>query len=140
MSTDQGHVLWTICNRLKEERERLNLSQADVYARLLVSRGTYIKYESGETSPTARHLAVLDLLDFDIYYIVTGERAVAVSPEEQRLLSGFRAMDTTARAGVLALAAAFDPGAPQAAEGLPDELPGELRPPTSAPARRKRKA
>lgn len=63
-----------IHERLREERERLGLSQVAVASRLAVGKNTYLRYETGETSPTARHLAELDRIGMDVYYIVVGER------------------------------------------------------------------
>ncbi|MCK2097751.1 helix-turn-helix domain-containing protein [Thauera aromatica] len=94
----------TIQGRLKLERERLRLSQAAVYGRLVVSKGTYIKYESGETSPSARHLAVLADMGFDIYYIVVGERSAnELGSELGNLIDAYTAASDELQAAALAV-------------------------------------
>lgn len=94
----------TIHERLRIERERLGLSQAAVYSRLPVTKGTYIKYESGETSPSARHLAVLDLMGFDIYYIVVGERSAnELGTEFSNLISAYSKCSEELRGAALAV-------------------------------------
>lgn len=94
----------TIHDRLRIERERLGLSQAAVYQRLVVSKGTYIKYESGETSPTARHLAVLDQMGFDIYFVVVGERSAnELGAEYSNLISAYSQCSDELRGAALAV-------------------------------------
>lgn len=94
----------TIHDRLRIERERLGLSQAAVYQRLVVSKGTYIKYESGETSPTARHLAILNQMGFDIYFIVVGSRkANELGAEYSNLISAYSRCSDELRGAALAV-------------------------------------
>ncbi len=94
----------TIHERLRIERERLGLSQAAVYSRLPVTKGTYIKYESGETSPSARHLAVLDQLGFDIYFIVVGERSAnELGAEYSNLISAYSKCSEDLKGAALAV-------------------------------------
>lgn len=94
----------TIHDRLRIERERLGLSQSAVYSRLPVTKGTYIKYESGETSPSARHLAVLDELGFDIYFIVVGERSAnELGAEYSNLISAYAKCSEDLRGAALAV-------------------------------------
>lgn len=60
--------------RLKEERERLNLSQTE-FARLGgTSKHSQIRYESGDGSPTAAYLEQLSAHGVDVYYVISGVR------------------------------------------------------------------
>ncbi|WP_082079034.1 helix-turn-helix domain-containing protein [Pseudoalteromonas rubra] len=58
---------------MKLERERLGLSQREVYDLIHASKGTYIRWESGKSIPSDK-LAELAGLGFDINYVVTGKR------------------------------------------------------------------
>lgn len=94
----------TMHDRLRLERERLQLSQATVCSRLLVSRGTYIKYESGETYPTAFHLSILNELGFDIYFIVVGERSAnELGAEMKNLIDAYNAASDDIKSAAFAV-------------------------------------
>jgi len=58
---------------LKLERERLGLSQKEVYEAIDASKGTFIRWEAGKAIPSDK-LAELVKLGFDVYYVVTGNR------------------------------------------------------------------
>lgn len=80
----------TIGERLAAERERLGWSQIDLRLQMGVSKGTQIRYESGETSPTADYLVDLIGKGFDVLYILTGNRdASALSDEHQNLIEAY---------------------------------------------------
>lgn len=93
-----------IHERLREERERLGLSQTEVSSRLAVGKNTYLRYESGETSPTARHLAELDRMGMDVYYIVVGERTGnELGAEYGNLISAYSKCSEELRGAALAV-------------------------------------
>lgn len=93
-----------IHERLREERERLGLSQAAVSTRLAVGKNTYLRYETGETSPTARHLAELDRMGMDVYYIVVGERTGnELGAEYGNLISAYSKCSEELRGAALAV-------------------------------------
>lgn len=83
----------TIGNRLKLERQRLNLTQSDVLEILRIgSKNTLISWESSERSPSAEQLAILANHGFDILYLVTGKHNfVFVPANEDRLIDAYRA-------------------------------------------------
>jgi len=82
--------LATVGGRLAAERERLGWSQTDLRLQMCVSKGTQIRYESGETSPTADYLVDLIGKGFDVLYILTGNRDASVlSDEHQNLLEAY---------------------------------------------------
>ncbi len=64
--------------RLKEERERLDMSQAEVAELTGQSRKSQIRYESGERSPDGPYFSRLATAGFDVLYILTGNRASPV--------------------------------------------------------------
>lgn len=74
MSTIIGEEIFLIGTRLKEERERIGLSQETLGARIGTTGRTIKKYEGNETSPRATELAQMHGLGADILYIVTGVR------------------------------------------------------------------
>lgn len=74
MSTPRGEDLFNIGVRLKEERERLQLSQETLGTRLATTGRTIKKYEANETSIRATELLQFSGLGADVLYIVTGER------------------------------------------------------------------
>lgn len=64
--------------RLKEERERLGLTQAAMASAIGIGRLTGIHYELGDRTPTADVLWRLRDIGVDIAYVLTGDR-----PNEQ---------------------------------------------------------
>lgn len=69
--------------RLKQERERLSLSQAQIAKSLGIATRTQIAWEKGEQTPNAVHLATLGTLGLDIQFIVSGMQNI--SPTEPSL-------------------------------------------------------
>ncbi|TDF81540.1 helix-turn-helix domain-containing protein [Pseudomonas sp. H9] len=83
-----------IGSRLREERERLGLTQrvfGDIGG---VEPNAQGKYESGERTPKADYLAALAARGVDALYVLSGSRTPvpqgSLSPEEDRLLGVFR--------------------------------------------------
>lgn len=107
-----------IGNRLREERERLGLTQP-VFAELAgAKKRTLIDWEKDVSSPTAVQLAQLSAAGADVLYILTGQRAGGVKPaptltaEEETMLSYFRdASKEVRRAALGALLGASAPSA-----------------------------
>jgi transcriptional regulator with XRE-family HTH domain len=114
---DPGAVC-DIAKRIKEERERLKLTQAALAQIAGVSKLTQLKYESGQTIPSAAYLGLLARLGGDVLYIVTGQRtpeirevdgdSIVISAEESALIDNYRHADeadqTAARRILTALA------------------------------------
>lgn len=91
----------TIEERLKEERGRLGSNQSDFAALAGRTKKTLIDYEKGSTSPDAKFLAAIAAAGADVQYILTGIRSsTALTPDEQMLLTGYRALDARGKAGV----------------------------------------
>lgn len=60
--------------RLKEERERLEMSQATLAEVVGGSRRAVVAWESGGTVPGADALADLAVKGVDVFYVITGQR------------------------------------------------------------------
>ncbi len=64
----------TIGDRLREERERLNLTQPSIALAGETTKQTQHAYESNRTPPKASYLAKVASLGVDVAYVVTGVR------------------------------------------------------------------
>lgn len=75
-----------IGERLREEREALNLNQ-EAFAQLAkTSRQTQSNYEKGSRSPDADYLYAISLAGADVQYIITGKRVGSATPLDADLL------------------------------------------------------
>jgi transcriptional regulator with XRE-family HTH domain len=64
-----------IGDRLKLERQRIGLGQAEFGAKAGVSKTSQFNYESGERMPDAAYLAAAYTMGVDVLYVVTGQRS-----------------------------------------------------------------
>lgn len=64
-----------IHGRLREERERLKLSQTAFGALAGASKPSQVRYENGERTPDVRYLSALAKHGVDVMYVLTGQRA-----------------------------------------------------------------
>ena len=105
--------------RLKEERERIGLSQTAFAALAGASKHAQINWEKGAASPNAAALAAWADAGLDVLYVVTGQRAGgasapppprAVSEGDRILLDNFHAAPAQVQAGVKTALGAFAPG------------------------------
>lgn len=71
----------TIGKRLKEERNRLGLSQEKLALAGGVQKRTQINYEANERSPDSDYLALIAQIGVDVNYILTGVRVPFVQRE-----------------------------------------------------------
>ena len=89
-------VFFEIGNRLREERERLGLSQPALADICGVTMRSQRNYEKGDRQPDASYLAAVSAAGADVLYILTGQRSGAVAtapvlkPEEAALLDNYR--------------------------------------------------
>jgi transcriptional regulator with XRE-family HTH domain len=74
MSTQEENI-FTIGQRFKHERVRLDLSQATLAAKIFTSDRTIKNYESGVSSPKANELFYFHREGADVQYIVCGVRS-----------------------------------------------------------------
>ena len=61
-------------DRLREERQRLNMVQPEFADIAGVGKQSQINYESGKRQPAAAYLAAISAAGADVGYILTGER------------------------------------------------------------------
>ena len=108
-----------IGKRLREERERLGLSQPAFAAVAGTTKQTLFSWETGKTAPDGFQLAALATTGADVLYILTGQRAGgasapppprAVSEGDRILLDNFHAAPAQVQAGVKTTLGAFAPG------------------------------
>ena len=107
-----------IGSRLREERERLGMSQPAFAAIAKTTKQTLFSWESGKTAPDGFQLAALSEIGVDVLYILTGQRASApaslpettVSQGDKVLLDNFHAAPAQVQAGIKTALGAFAPG------------------------------
>lgn len=75
MSTNKCEQINSIGDRLREVRDDLSLTQADLGAIFGVDRKVVRNYEENKTSPRADQLISFQSCGADIVYILTGQRA-----------------------------------------------------------------
>lgn len=71
MQTDRAEI----GERLRLERKRMGLTQADLTDKIDAGRLSMIAFEVGRSTLRADQLAVLDRMGFDVLYIITGRRS-----------------------------------------------------------------
>lgn len=113
--------------RLKEERERLGLSQEKFGSIGGVLKRAQINYENGERSPDSAYMAAIASAGVDVLYVLTGQRVAAMPAEnaaEQVLLDSFRRCAAQAQQHLIQTAAllAAGVGSPQS-EGARSSAP-----------------
>lgn len=62
-----------IGDRLKEERERLKMTQPQFAEAAGAAKRTLIEWEKGTTSPNAVQLSALQKIGVDVFYVLTGD-------------------------------------------------------------------
>lgn len=83
-------------DRLREERDRLSLTQDELGQIGGVNRNSQGKYEKGERNPDSAYLEAVAVAGVDVLYVLTGKRqpieATALTPEEQEVVTYFRGL------------------------------------------------
>jgi transcriptional regulator with XRE-family HTH domain len=94
-------------DRLREERTRLGLTQADVSEIVGTTKRTVQAWESGTTSPNAQQLAALRERGFDVLFLLSATRSDAfdhaLTEREAEWLSFYRRFNGSAAAQDLLL-------------------------------------
>jgi len=94
----------TVGFRLKQERQRLGMSQDDFSAVCGMKRRAQMSYEHDERSPDAEYLRALAAIGVDIQFVVTGIASTStLSNDEKELVTGYRGLDIRGKAGVLGM-------------------------------------
>ena len=71
-------------SRLKEERERLDLSQVEFREACGASKTAQFYFENDRNLPGAAYLIAADALGVDVLYVLTGRRGRPISPNVAR--------------------------------------------------------
>lgn len=88
--------------RLREERKRLGMSQETLAALGAVRKQAQLKYESGQSAPSADYLAMIEVRGVDVGYVLTGTPSADLAPDEADLLQRYRAAHPAVRAAITA--------------------------------------
>lgn len=102
-------------NRLKEERERLGLTQDAFSAMAGAKRRTLVDWEKGVSSPTAAQMSLLSEIGVDVYYVLTGQRvglATTLSAREFALVENYRAAPEAGKSALDTTSAYLAGGSP----------------------------
>lgn len=117
-----------IGSRLREERERLGLTQrvfGDIGG---VEPNAQGKYESGERTPKADYLAAVAARGVDALYVLSGTRTPipqgSLSSEENRLLAAFRELPMAERTAVQQLLGSLAGALARACTKVSSQSPG----------------
>lgn len=126
-------------NRLREERDRVGMTQPVFAEAAGAKKRTLIDWEKGVSSPTATQLEALAEIGVDVLYVLTGRRAPAANGlgvsepgtvghltlPELGLIKGWRQLDAKGRQAVLAMIEALAKPAPsQVFNGPVENLAG----------------
>ena len=106
-----------IGERLREERERLGLSQPKFAELAGTTKQTLFSWESGKTAPDGFQMVAFSAAGVDVLYVLTGERSghnPAHDAAEQVLLDSYRRCNTQARQHLIQTAALLAAGMPPA--------------------------
>lgn len=88
-----------IGERLRQERERLSLTQPTFAEAAGAKKRTLIDWEKGVSSPTAVQLSALAAIGVDVLYVLIGQRSQAATPQaelpprERALLENYQNTD-----------------------------------------------
>lgn len=102
--------------RLREERERLGLSQPNFAAIAGTTKQTLFSWESGKTAPDGFLLGAYASAGVDVLYVITGQRSRAVAevdllPADERVLvDNYRRCNTDAKRNLIQTSALLSAG------------------------------
>lgn len=103
----------TIGTRLKEERERLGMTQPAFAEAANAKKRTLIDWEKDVSSPTAVQLAALSSKGVDALYVLSGKRSAAMpaaDAAEQVLIDSYRRCGAQAKQNLIQTAALLAAG------------------------------
>lgn len=107
-------MVTSIGARLREERNRLGLSQEAFGAIPGVTKQAQIRYEKGERHPDTLYLAAIAAAGVDVLYVLTGQHSggtaaapAPISEGDRVLLDNFHAAPEQVQAGIKTALGAF---------------------------------
>lgn len=82
----------------------MGLTQPAMAELIGATKRSVINWEGGTGSPNAEAMAAIATVGADVQYILTGVRSAnALAPDEEMLLTGYRALDARGKAGVFGM-------------------------------------
>ncbi|BAP41312.1 putative uncharacterized protein [Pseudomonas sp. StFLB209] len=91
IAVSESGPITSVGERLREERERLGLSQEDLASTGGVGRNTQGGYERGVRNPDTAYLVAVATLGVDVAFVLTGFRPVSgLLPEEAKVIDQYR--------------------------------------------------
>lgn len=103
MSTTFQGAFVTIGERLREERKRLKMTQAEFAVAGGIGVSALKLYENSDRDAGSTFLSAIASEGADVQYILTGTRSsLALGADEQVLLDGFRDLDQATKKRLLA--------------------------------------
>ncbi|MXR38000.1 helix-turn-helix domain-containing protein [Craterilacuibacter sinensis] len=98
-----------IGKRLRQERNRLGLTQTEMAKRGGVGFSTLCSYENGDSSPKAEALQQWSEYGVDVLYVITGSQGTGgiMSPDEMMILGAWRDSPDELRAAILGFYRAY---------------------------------
>ena len=121
MTTTLAKQRQSIGARLAEERRRLGYSERQIAQLLGVPLDVYVGIEAGEADPGIYRMPRLVACGFDILYILTAERHLAVA-EESELLARFRERSHRGRTSIFTTLDALERLAPNLRRKIKDRF------------------
>lgn len=121
MTTTIAKQRQSIGARLAEERRRLGYSERQIAQLLGVPLDVYVGIEAGEADPGIYRMPRLVACGFDILYILTAERHLAVA-EESELLARFRELSHRGRTSIFTTLDALERLAPNLRRKIKDRF------------------
>ncbi|BBF22213.1 helix-turn-helix domain-containing protein [Sutterella megalosphaeroides] len=121
MTTTLAKQRQSIGARLAEERRRLGYSERQIAQLLGVPLDVYVGIEAGEADPGIYRMPRLVACGFDILYILTAERHLAVA-EESELLARFRELSHRGRTSIFTTLDALERLAPNLRRKIKDRF------------------
>lgn len=121
MTTTLAKQRQSIGARLAEERRRLGYSERQIAQLLGVPLNVYVGIEAGEADPGIYRMPRLVACGFDILYILTAERHLAVA-EESELLARFRELSHRGRTSIFTTLDALERLAPNLRRKIKDRF------------------
>ncbi|CQQ60750.1 helix-turn-helix transcriptional regulator [Yersinia enterocolitica] len=99
-----------IGGRIREERERIGLSQMAFGEIGGVKKLAQLKYEQGGRAPDALYLEAISRVGVDVQFVVTGVRSVAaLTKDEEELISYYRSAPLAVKQAVFAALSVGNP-------------------------------
>lgn len=91
-----------IGQRLKKERQRLGMSQAEMAGELGIAKKSQTNYELGHNAPAASYLSAAARIGVDVCFVLTGVPSPQMGGSEAELVRRFRAASPELQAAALA--------------------------------------